>query len=257
MLEQPWVDLVTTSVITALEGLPTSPGATCPEAAMVRSFAAKGGIWFAHAGNQDLFHPAFAPSGVPEAYRVGGVNADGRTYLLQPAEEDEGGLTRTPTRPYETGDLFSRRVAAAGSVDGKVWRNGTSFATPTTAGRVASLLRYARRLVGSTRGGIHNGRLVTAATDAALPAAGPLADGSLTRSELIDLLHHVAVPAEPPSPTRYLVEGYGALNDVAMRRAERVLAGLEPEPSRPEEDAMHAQVEAAFARLFPSQRCGT
>jgi hypothetical protein len=70
------------------------------------------------------------------------------------------------------------------------------------------------------------------------------------------LLHHVAAPAEDPSPVRYLVEGYGALSSAAIELAKKVLTGEIAEPQRPEEDVQHERVESARAALFPEARCG-
>ena len=77
------------------------------------------------------------------------------------------------------------------------------------------------------------------------PPRGPLHDGDLTARELVDLMHHTAVPHEPPGPTRYFIEGYGAINDTSQALAMRVLRGEAAEPARPQEDADDAQVTAA------------
>lgn len=251
VLEQDWIDLVTTSANRPAQGTPPS---TCMEAPYIEELSRQGRVWFMYSGNEPQ-HTSYTAQGVPAAYRVGGVDDSGRTYYGHYAERDPLSPAGTPTRPYETGDLFRREVASAYSLTGREWRTGTSFAAPATAGRAANLLRFARGLLGSTTNGVRQGALATAARDATLPDRGPLADGDLTGSELVDLLHHVAVPAEPPSPARYFVEGYGALTDEAIERAKLVLRGVEEAPERPEEDSAHALAETLYGGLYPDERC--
>jgi hypothetical protein len=194
---------------------------------------------------------ALPPSGLPENYQVGGVASDGRSQ--RPSTDGTAG----PTRPYETGDRFAFQAAAPDSLNGSVLFTGTSGSAPSTAGRAADLIQYARTLLHS-HAGFSSGALATADRDSRLrlPARGPLRDGRLTRDELIDVLHHVAVPAEPAGPTRYAIEGYGALTREAMATAKRVLAGSQELPSRTEEDQQHALVEGGRGALFPAGRCG-
>jgi hypothetical protein len=82
---------------------------------------------------------------------------------------------------------------------------------------------------------------------------GPLADGRFTRTELIALLHAVAVPHSGlPDGPAYAAEGYGALNASAIAKAEAVLDGTQPQPDRAADDqvdaAAHQVREVAFRR---------
>jgi hypothetical protein len=164
----------------------------------------------------------------------------------------EGGLGAT--RPYETGDRFVFESADADSLDGSMGFGGTSGATPSTTGRAAELITFARELLRS-KTGFKDGALANIGPGGITPKQGPLKDGKLTREELIDVMHHSATPAEPPSPARYLVEGYGAFQQGAVDLAKKILAGQTAEPERPEEDQMHEAVESARETFFPDERC--
>jgi hypothetical protein len=86
--------------------------------------------------------------------------------------------------------------------------------------------------------------------------AGPLDDGVLTRAELADLLHAVAVPSAPPFPARYAYEGFGALNDDTVDRAIAVLDGQAPMPQvNADDQSMHEFVEQWRATTTSSPRC--
>lgn len=248
--EQEWIDVVSSSYVTVL-----SDG-NCPELESVRKIAARGSMIFTAAGNQDPGWTTGSPSGIPEAYQVGGVDADGRTYLPPGRTDvsDPVSLTNTSTRPYETGDGFDRLIADPASLRGHVSLSGTSLAGPATAGRAATLIAHARKVL-RTPARWNREYLAVLGPGGSVPAQGPLADGNLTSAELTDVLHHTAQPAELPTPFRYLVEGYGAHSDETMDLAIQVLNGTAEAPDRPEEDAMHAEVEAARGHFFPEDRC--
>lgn len=265
LASQSWIDGVSSSYYAVV---PSGNG-LCPEVRHIRSIAADGRLVFTAAGNQEQLGIALSPAGAPGAYQVGGVDEAGRTYLRPDAfPTDPSWASATPTRPYETGDRFRYDAADPNSLDGAVTFGGTSGASPSTAGRATVLIRYAREVLGSSWTGARRGVLAAAPArhlparravqgSMELPARGPLADGDLTAAELTSVLHHVAIPAEPPTPARYFVEGYGALNDEAMRRAVDVLRGALPEPERPSEDAAHDAVESLREAAFSEvRRCG-
>lgn len=222
---QEWVDVSSASVYSPL---------SCSERKAIDDVVASGRVVFRAAGN---FEHAGATSGpgIRGVYQVGGVDDEGRTYA---PGADRTHYAVTPTRPYETGDRFSFPAADPNALTGSATFGGTSGASPSTAGRAASLIAHARSLL--ARG---------------VRPPGPLKDGRFTSDELTDLLHRVARPAEPPSPVRYLAEGYGALDDRAIAHARAVLAGEQPLPDRREEDEMHARVEELREILFPPARC--
>lgn len=254
LASQSWIDAVSSSYYSVV----ASGNGLCPEVRHIRSIAADGRLVFTAAGNQEQLGIAHSPAGAPDAYQVGGVDESGRTYLRpDAAPTDPSWASATPTRPYETGDRFRYDAADPSSLDEAVTFGGTSGAAPSTAGRATTLIGYAREILGSTWTGARRGVLAAARPGRALPARGPLADGDLTAAELTSLLHHVAIPAEPPTPARYFVEGYGALNDEAVRHAADVLRGARPEPERPAEDAAHDAVETVREAAFSdARRCG-
>lgn len=251
LAKQHWIDIISTSYFGVRFG--SDPHGSCPSARFIRQIAEQGRLVFSSSGNVEQAGTAHAPSGAPFTYQVGGVDDEGRSYI--PGRADNSPSV-TPTRPYETGDRFEFPSADSESLDGSMAFGGTSGATPSTAGRAADLLHFAREILSSNWTGTRDGALAVAAKAARLPSKGPLSDGRLERDELTQLLHHIAVPAEPAFPGRYLIEGYGALNQDAVSLGKKILAGTAPEPERPEEDAMHEHVEAARELLFPAARCG-
>lgn len=252
--QQPWIDVVSTSAYGSPEiyASSSSPSGSllCQGADAVRRIVASGRLVFATAGNStDEGAQLTSPNGLPEVYFVGGVDEQGRTWLPGHTQESNPWVAfGTVMRPYDTGELFSFPAASPDSLRGTSPFGGTSGATPRTAGWAARLITEARQLTASSagRGAYSDGRAM---------ARGPLADGRLTGPELRRLLRHVAVPAEPPGPERYFVEGYGALNRSAVALATRVLRGVAAEPERPDEDAAAAATAQARSALFSPARC--
>lgn len=245
--EQDWIDAVSTSYIAIW-----ASANQCPEAEYIQEIEDRGRLMFSGIGNGEQVGHVLSPSGVPSAYQVGGVDDEGRTYLPDP--EDEYPYSTTD-RPYETGDRLRFSSSDPDSLSGSSEFGGTSGATPSTAGRATELVQYARSILGSTWTGTRAGVLARISPGRQAPSRGPLRDGDLTNAELVRLLHNAAIPAEPPGPTRYLIEGYGALNEEAVALAKHVLAGKSKAPDRPDEDRAHEQVEAVRAAAY-AERCG-
>jgi hypothetical protein len=251
---QAWIDIASTSDYgppqLALSGDSDTKVRLCEGAAAVRSMVAAGRVVMSSSGNTtDPPEALMSPNGLPEVFQVGGVDATGRTYLPpHPAESDPWYAAGTVVRPYEVGELYSFMAAGPDSFDGTAHFGGTSGATPRVAGWAARLVEEARRITGGgpVRGALAAGRRVS---------RGPLADGRLTGGELTDLLRHVAMPAEPASPGRYFVEGYGAVNARAVAAARAVLRGSKVAPARPDEDTAAASTRQARAALFNDARC--
>jgi hypothetical protein len=244
LAQQSWIDAVSTSYITILNGTER-----CHEAPHIKDIVDQGRLVFSAVGNGEQFGEVGSPSGVPQSYQVGGVDSDGRTFL-----PPQG--TSSPNRPYETGDRYDFPSADSESLSGSMDFGGTSGATPSTAGRATELLQYARTLLGSSFTGVRGKVLARATRPGRAPQRGPLADGDLTAAELTDVLHHIARPAEAASPIRYLLEGYGALNhDEVLALGKRVLWGTARIPARAQEDAMHETIEAARAAAYFEGRC--
>lgn len=241
----PWVDIASTSDYQ----ITTSDSPTqCAGASEVRTFTSAGHLLFSSAGNTtDQPEPLVAPNGLPQTYLVGGVTAEGETWLPgQTAETDPFYKFGNIVRPYETGELYSFQAAAPNSFRGIQHFGGTSGATPRTAGEAAVLIQQAREDVGQV-----------APVTGALAAGprhlhrGPLNDGRFTASELTRLLHHVAVPHSGlPDGPQYALEGYGALNPAAILTAAQVLGASRGESSRPGDDQADSAARQARQILF-------
>jgi hypothetical protein len=244
-----WVDLASASSYTLeTTGSPTQ----CGGANDVRRYAAAGRVFFSSAGNTtDPQEPLIAPNGLPETYIVGGVDSAGNTWTPgHPEETDPYWTVGNVVRPYETGELYSYPAAAPDSSGGTVHFGGTSGATPRTAGWAARLVAHARTTVRQSRASAAG----TLASGPRQTRSGPLADGRLTRAELVAVLHAVAVPHSGlPDGPAYAAEGYGALGAAPVARAERILDGVEPMPSRRADDAADAGARQARAVAF--MRC--
>lgn len=241
---QDWIDAASVSSyeLKTVEGdvLP------CPGARHVREFT-KDRVFFASAGNSD--HSSYVTlNTMPEFYVVGGVDADGNAVMPPrvPASADEEEIFFSvpyTTRTFETGDRYEFVGADHDSLDGTDRFGGTSGATPTTAGRAATIIAAARALLGDD--GTRPAAVLAARGDDAVgPTSGLLADGDFTAAELTHVLHAVASP-KLVGPTRYLVEGYGASTAATTQHALAVLRGDQPLPSRPDDDAVHEASEDA------------
>lgn len=134
---------------------------------------------------------------------------------------------------------------------------GTSCATPVTAGVLSTIIERARHEFGDTTAGQRPEQAVAVAQPgAALPADGPLADGTLTRSEAEALVQSTAFPVDfdaekatwdyairPTTDLYYAYQGYGVVNRDSRDLAHQVLLGEAPMPDRAEVDGFIAGVD--------------
>jgi hypothetical protein len=247
--QQSWIDLASTSDYT----ISTAPDPTqCIGSAQVRAFSRSGRILFSSSGNTtDQPEALISPNGLPETYLVGGTDSGGNSWRPgHPEESDPFYAAGNVVRPYESGERFSYQAAAPDSLAGLTHFGGTSGATPLTAGWAATLVDYARHVVGSTVG-TSGGALATGPRH---PSRGPLSDGRLTRAELINVLHAVAQQHTGlPSGAAYAAEGYGALNAAALAEAKRIVDGTQPIPNRSGDD--QADAAARQFRTSTFSRC--
>lgn len=239
---QRWIDVASTSVYAV------RTTEQCAGAAGARALHADGGLLLSSSGNTaDAFEPLSIPNGLPEVFQVGGVDRTGRTWLPpRPEEQQPLFAAGNVVRPYETGARFSFPAASPDGRTGTQPFGGTSGATPTVAGYAAELVADARRLL-RDRGPRSGAALATRRAGAALPARGPLADGTFTRDELVTLLQDTATPAET-APGRYLVEGFGATDDRSHRLALSVLRGQATAPDRTADRPAHDRAEGLRAQ---------
>ena len=200
-----------------------------------------------------LGHPTpLAPTLTPSVLAVGG--------------HDSGQVNTWPGFPAH---VVSDSCAswAATSTSTREWGErvggGTSAATPYAAGGAGATLIEARRLLGDTRTGVHDG--VVARGRRGAVKSGPLADGTFTTAEWRDVLLKTATrrPAKQvddgptctganlmPTPVRwvdvpadypeYVHIGYGAVDRPARALAASVLRGSKPLPDRAATDEYFA-----------------
>lgn len=232
--EQQWIDVVSSSFY--------SVGIDCPTGAEVRRTAAGGKPVLVAGGNNTAAELLSSPSGLGEVIRVGGVEPSGRASAYA-------------TRPYEVGDQFTQQLPAPDALTGTTFASGTSFAAPRAAGRVARLIELSRGALHDSGSGVRKGRLAVAPEGAKVPP-GLLSDRSLDAAELRHLLQSTATPMEPDGPTRYWVEGFGALGEPQMRLATSVLLGQRLAPDRAAEQAQHDRYLALAALANGDLRCG-
>jgi hypothetical protein len=251
---QPWIDVVSTSyfgVGAASEG----SSALCSEGRALKRLVATGRPVFSAVGNGDQLGQLTTPAGTPWVFHAGGVDAQGHTWTPVQDSGEQGSTAITPNRPYDAGELFNFVAASAFSLGGEAPFGGTSGAAPRLAGDAANVVAFARKLVHSPPQRLPGEPLVRSGPNVKLPRSGPLADGILTAAELQLVLRATASPAESNSATRYLVEGYGAVNARSVSRAEAVLSGQLALPERSDEDRMAAIVLQARQVAFASPRC--
>jgi hypothetical protein len=99
------------------------------------------------------------------------------------------------------------------------------------------------------------------------PATGPLADGTLTAAELLEVVRKTAdprphasrydgtdggvcIPDAGAGPAFYPKAGYGEVSEHTLPAALAVLTGQAPMPSRPVEDSFYNASEAARAAFW-------
>ncbi|MFN2546091.1 MAG: S8/S53 family peptidase [Myxococcales bacterium] len=253
--DQPWIDIVTNSYGALLNaGTPIANPPIFPRSAAERGQIA---LYAGGNGNEDAFvtpeqtytSETLGPDWV---IRIGAVDRSTRQPFLgtgKPVNASSFGLGNIPAADYQ-------------STGGQVQHNGTSAATPQSAGVMATALAAVRLALGDTgagqRAGVSQGVIAFGRPMASSPY---LADGALTRSELIEAVlktaQHgdspptVAFPEEiPPNKFQYAVEGYGILETASGIRAQQVLFGQAPLPARDAEDAFFARDSALRVQLW-------
>ena len=126
------------------------------------------------------------------------------------------------------------------------------------------MIQRARDVLGDTTAGQRAGGVVAqAVAGVALPSAGPLADGKLTRLEAEDIVQKTAFPVPfdaekatwdyaiyPTTPAYFAYQGYGLVDRTAKARALRVLLGEEAMPDRTEVDAFMARMDALRDQVY-------
>jgi hypothetical protein len=147
-------------------------------------------------------------------------------------------------------------VAAPDSTTGEVLFMGTSCSTPVAAGVIGEALRRTRAAVGDHGVGSRRRTLVVPGAGRR-PRSGPLADGRLTRAEVVatvrawaawqpfDAAGAVADPfVTPTTPAAFAYEGYGLVDASRTVRIADTFLGRVAAPARPEMTEWAARHEA-------------
>jgi hypothetical protein len=250
--DQSWIDIIHTniqnSVPLADETDPVANG--YPEA--VEYAVSKGKIVVSAAGNYFAEPSETSPHAGPP-----GVFAAG-------ADDNCGYADYSNLDPHVVMD-GEGTVAADPVGFGTVPFGGTSSASPRVTGYIAELLLRIRRQVGQRTGMVGNALVV--APPSRRPKTGPLADGTLTAAELLEVVRKTAdprphaskydgtssgtcVPDAGSGPAFYPKMGYGEVSEHTLPTALAVLTGQAPMPSRPVEDNFYAASEAARAAFW-------
>lgn len=157
-------------------------------------------------------------------------------------------------------------AASAMSTSGENEFGHASGAVPLAAGIYASILQHARQALGDPSTAHAPGIVAQASAGAALPAAGPLADGVFTQAEAEQVFFHAARPVDAvesyqahgggdpqawaqgvmpaPPAAEFLTEGYGLVDGPTRDAADAVLDGSAPAPLRLQDDAWELGTEA-------------
>lgn len=238
---QPWIDVVTNSW--GYQFNANSP--TTGEHHHSRDFTDRGGIFAVAAGNGFLSNGAPCGPTLTSLSTMTGPPWNVVVGAVSPHNDQPHCWHSIPPDVSSYGSDWP--AAAHRSLDGSIAFGGTSNATPIVAGVMASLVLEARRAVGDTGTGPRDGELVVAAQGAALPQAGPLADGRLDARTVTDIVFKTAtvtpfdpgaatVDTVPNTPAYFVYAGYGLVNDDTRGDALEVVFGRAPLPDRSDVD---------------------
>ena len=242
--DQPWIDIIHTNIQNPVPlankhtgQIPAPFADGYPEAVFYA--LSKGKIVVSAGGNFWAEATETSPHAGPRGVLVAGANDNcGYTDFSNP-------------NPHVVMDGY-QTVSAAPMGFGDGTFGGTSSASPRISGYVAQLLLEIRRAFNYT-GGIEDGALVVLEEGQA-PSSGPLADGTLTGPELLDVVRKTANPNPHaskfdggtgiciPQPVDlpaafYPKMGYGEVSEHTIGAALAVSLGQQPMPARPAEDA--------------------
>ncbi|MEA2683638.1 MAG: hypothetical protein QOK05_1966 [Chloroflexota bacterium] len=238
---QSWIDIVSNSygalanvgeAGTGLLGGPTFPQASAERGQL--------GLYAAGNGNENAFvtpEQTYTSNelGPDWVIRIGAVDrSDNQPFIGtgKPVSASSYGLGNIPAAGHD-------------STNGQVQHNGTSAATPQSAGVFATTLAAVRGALGDS--GVGQRANAVIATGTAVAGSPYLADGKLTRSELVEAVLKTAEtgtentslqfpPTVPGNPFQFAIEGYGILNVNTGRLAQNVLMGNAALPARVNED---------------------
>ncbi|MGH8482617.1 MAG: S8/S53 family peptidase, partial [Nevskiaceae bacterium] len=209
--QQPWIDVITSSITVGLIGAGVNPGIFPGKHAGAVAASENGKIFLTSSGNGAANFGLVPTStylydgGSPAVIPVGAASADGFASHWSdfPAEIMANGN--------------SRQVADTASMSGQTSVGGTSFSSPGAAGTLAHALLEARRACNDfEEGASPSGSALTLLRNGGgcAVASGPFADGTLTRDELHEAFVKNAIPpytqlSPIPGPVTWAKNAYG------------------------------------------------
>jgi PKD repeat protein len=208
--EQPWIDVITSSITVGVIGVGVNPGIFPDKHAGAVKASENGKIFLTASGN------GAANFGlVPTSTYL----YDGGSPALIPvgASFDDGTASHWSDFPAEImANGNDRGAADTASMTGETAVGGTSFSSPGAAGALARSLLEARRACNDFAEGASpaGGALTLLRNNGCTVTEGPFADGTLTRDELHEAFVKNALPpydqlAPIPGPITWAKNAYG------------------------------------------------
>jgi hypothetical protein len=208
--EQPWIDVITSSITVGIIGAGVNPGIFVGKHEGAVEASENGKIFLTSSGNGAANFGLVPTStflydgGSPAVIPVG-------------ASYDDGLASHWSDFPAEImANGNSRQVADTASMTGETSVGGTSFSSPGAAGVLAHSLLEARRACGDFEEGAtaRGGALTLLRANACTVSSGPFADGTLTRDELHEAFVKNAIPpydqlSPIPGPVTWAKNAYG------------------------------------------------
>lgn len=254
---QPWIDIVSNSFST--QSNVGAPGVLPPDVPADVAERGQLALYAAGNGNEDAFLTpeqtyTSNQSGPDWVIRIGAVDRETRQPFLgtgKPVTASSFGLGDIPAADHQ-------------SVGGETQHNGTSAATPISAGVFGTALGASRSALDDGGVGQRSAGQGVIARGAAVASSGYLKDGVLTRSELVEAVLRTARHGEeppsisipesvPPNQFQYAVEGHGILDQTSARRAVDALVRNGPlEPLSSDAADFFARDSALRVQLWGS-----
>lgn len=283
-LQQPWIDLVSSSVSSVgSAGVPNAGvganpgnllsdrGALGPISEHTRAAVERGQTVLFSAGNgfaNSLLTPyttySSALAGPDWVVTVGAVADFGECECSSDEAPALTGGKPVDVASYALGNL---PAASHDSTSNETQHRGVSAATPTVAGTMGRTMLEARQVLGDTVGGSWDSAIAKGSPTSG-PHGGMLEDGQLTRAELEQATRLTAehtrsgwasvVPPTLPTTftpndarwTQWTVEGWGVVSERSSINATDVVLGDQPLPDRPMDAAMATIDEQNRAALW-------
>jgi PKD repeat protein len=250
--EQPWIDVITSSVTVGVIGAGVNPGLFPDKHAAAVKASENGKVFLTAAGN------GAANFGlVPTSTYL----YDGSSPAVIPvgASQDTGLASHWSDFPAEImANGNSRGAAVAASMNGEAAVGGTSFSSPGAAGVLARSLLEARRACNDFEEGatVRGAALTLLRNNGCNVTSGPFADGTLTRDELHEAFVKNAIPPYDqrttiPGPVTWVKNAYGYVDlghginnggSTIQPLVTQSILGTRPIPVRPLEQYWYDQV---------------